>query len=70
MSESMTDLPAAETAAAPPKRRWWSRKDAPIVPMGSIAGRALVAVVAIMTFLASLTIGAVMLVRATASDWQ
>jgi cell division transport system permease protein len=42
----------------------------PIVPKKSIAGRALVAVVAIMTFLASLTVGAVMLVRAAASDWQ
>jgi cell division transport system permease protein len=47
-----------------------SRSDTPIVPKKSIAGRALVAVVAIMTFLASLTIGAVMLVRAAASDWQ
>ena len=46
------------------------RIDTPIVPKNSIAGRALVAVVAIMTFLASLTVGAVMLVRAAASDWQ
>ena len=46
------------------------RMDTPIVPKNSIAGRALVAVVAIMTFLASLTVGAVMLVRAAASDWQ
>jgi len=44
--------------------------DTPIVPKNSIAGRALVAVVAIMTFLASLTVGAVMLVRAAANDWQ
>jgi cell division transport system permease protein len=42
----------------------------PIVPKRSIAGRALVAVVAIMTFLASLTTGAVMLVRASAAEWQ
>ena len=35
-----------------------------------ISGRALVAVVAIMTFLASLTTGAVMLVRAAANEWQ
>src|SRR5207302_1243856 len=34
------------------------------------AGRALVVVIAIMTFLASLTTGAVMLVRAAAVDWQ
>jgi len=41
-----------------------------IVPADSIAGRALVAVVAIMTFLASLTLGAVVLVRAAAGEWQ
>lgn len=44
--------------------------DTPIVPKRSIAGRALVAVVAIMTFLASLTTGAVMLVRSSAVEWQ
>jgi len=43
---------------------------APIVPKSSIAGRSLAAVVAIMTFLASLTTGAVMLVVSSASDWQ
>jgi len=42
----------------------------PIVPSGSIAGRSLTAVVAIMTFLAALTSGAVMLVAGAASDWQ
>src|ERR1044071_5585156 len=46
------------------------RSETPIVPKRSIAGRALVAVVAIMTFLASLTTGAVMLVRASAAEWQ
>ena len=44
--------------------------EAPIVPSSTIAGRALVALVAIMTFLASLTTGAVILVRTAASDWQ
>jgi cell division transport system permease protein len=44
--------------------------DTPIVPQATISGRALVAVVAIMTFLASLTAGAVMLVRAAANEWQ
>jgi len=43
---------------------------APIVPKNSIAGRALTAVVAIMTFLGSLTIGAAMLVVNAASNWQ
>jgi cell division transport system permease protein len=47
-----------------------SRAATPIVPTGTIAGRALSAVVAIMTFLASLTTGAVMLVYAAASEWQ
>jgi cell division transport system permease protein len=41
-----------------------------LVPRNSIAGRALVAVVAIMTFLASLTTGAVILVGSAASEWQ
>src|SRR3979411_1606643 len=42
----------------------------PLVPRASIAGRALVAVVAIMTFLASITTGAVLLVSASAAEWQ
>ena len=46
------------------------RGETPIVPKNSIAGRALVAVVAIMTFLSSLTVGGVMLVRAAAGEWQ
>jgi cell division transport system permease protein len=46
------------------------RGESPIVPMQSISGRALVAVVAIMTFLASLTTGAVVLVRSAAVAWQ
>jgi cell division transport system permease protein len=47
-----------------------ARNLSPIVPRGSIAGRALIAVVAIMTFLASITTGAVLLVNASASEWQ
>jgi cell division transport system permease protein len=46
------------------------RAPTPIVPGGSIAGRSLAAVVAIMTFLAALTAGAVMMVVSSASDWQ
>jgi len=46
------------------------RFDTPLVPRNSISGRALVAVVAIMTFLASLTTGAVILVGGAASEWQ
>lgn len=46
------------------------RSEAPIVPASSISGTALIAVVAIMTFLASLTTGAVVLVRTAATEWQ
>ncbi len=41
-----------------------------IVPKDSIAGRSLTVVVAIMTFLASLTTGVAMLVVSAATDWQ
>jgi cell division transport system permease protein len=54
------DMPAAPV---PPNQR-------SIVPADTIAGRALVAVIAIMTFLAALTLGAVVLIRGTATEWQ
>lgn len=44
--------------------------ETPLVPRNSISGSALIAVVAIMTFLASLTTGAVMLVNQAASEWE
>jgi cell division transport system permease protein len=47
-----------------------ARNLSPIVPRNSISGRALVVVVAIMTFLASITTGTVLLVSASAADWQ
>ena len=47
-----------------------ARNQSPIVPRNSISGRALVVVVAIMTFLASITTGTVLLISASAADWQ
>ncbi|MCG6207651.1 ABC transporter permease [Rhodopseudomonas sp. HC1] len=47
-----------------------ARNASPIVPRASIAGRALVAVVAIMAFLASMTTGVVLLISASAAEWQ
>jgi cell division transport system permease protein len=47
-----------------------ARNLSPIVPRGSIASRALAAVVAIMSFLAALTTGAVLLIAASAAEWQ
>jgi cell division transport system permease protein len=68
MAEARYDPEEAPAAARPlpvePPR------EAPIVPRSSISGRALVAVVAIMTFLASLTTGGVMLVLGSAAEWQ
>ena len=46
------------------------RRRTPIVPQQSVAGRALIIVIAIMTFLSCLTLGAVTLVRDTAAVWQ
>src|ERR1044071_2754288 len=57
--------PREEEQAAEPLRA-----EASIVPADSISGRALVAVIAIMTFLAALTLGAVVLVRSASGDWQ
>lgn len=58
------DLRAVAPAAAE------SRATTPIVPPQSIAGRALILVIAIMTFLAGLTVGAVTLVDGAARAWQ
>src|SRR3981189_1640228 len=68
----MTDAPYEAEMAAPTHSGAddFPRDETPIVPRNSIAGRALVAVVAIMTFLASLTTGAVMLILASAAEWQ
>jgi len=64
MAEPWDDFEAATPLTlAPPAAT-------PIVPNTSIAGRSLAAVVAIMTFLAALTTGAVMLIVSAASDWQ
>jgi cell division transport system permease protein len=72
MIESDVDAQALEPGESPAIAADASlpRFEAPIVPTATIAGRALIAVVAIMTFLASLTIGGVFLVLGAASDWQ
>lgn len=46
------------------------RRLGPIVPASSVSGHTLVMVIAIMTYLAALTVGAVDLVRATADGWS
>ena len=63
MAEPWDKLEVPALADAPPATT-------PIVPRSSISGRSLAAVVAIMSFLASLTTGAAMLVVDAASNWQ
>ncbi|WP_026480853.1 ABC transporter permease [Ahrensia sp. 13_GOM-1096m] len=47
-----------------------SVKPTPIVPPSNIAGQALSLVIAIMSFLACLTVGAVLMIDKSASSWQ
>lgn len=46
------------------------RRAPALVPRASLAGSALIVIIAIMSFLASLTVGAVGVVRGAAADWQ
>jgi cell division transport system permease protein len=63
-------IPLVDLGHDSPRVSAQARNLSPIVPRASISGRALVAVVAIMTFLASITTGAVLLVSASAAEWQ
>ncbi len=60
----------AQGARSPDAGTFPSRRDVPLVPASSIAGRALVTVIAIMTFLASLAAGGAILVAGTSRTWQ
>src|SRR5580700_6369789 len=46
------------------------KTNAPLIPRDSVAGRALVVVIAIMTFLACLTAGAALLVADASRGWR
>ncbi|HWZ37158.1 MAG TPA: ABC transporter permease [Bradyrhizobium sp.] len=70
MSRTDEHMPLLDLGHERPQVPARARIQSPIVPRASIAGRALVAVVAIMTFLASVTTGAVLLISASASEWQ
>ncbi|MET3587094.1 cell division transport system permease protein [Pseudorhizobium tarimense] len=62
--------PKAEGTATPRRAPMRVRPTAPILPPSNIQGNALMVVIAIMAFLACLTLGAVTMVRATATGWQ
>ena len=70
MSRVDEQRPLVDLGQARPQVPARARNLSPIVPRASISGRALVAVVAIMTFLASITTGTVLLVSASAAEWQ
>ena len=63
-----SDAPAAPAARRPAGPRL--RPMAPIVPAANVSGNALMLVIAIMSFLACLTLGAVAMVRASAASWE
>src|ERR1700733_16259499 len=46
------------------------KRDMPLLPADSIAGRALVVVIAIMTFLACLTAGGALLIAQASQGWR
>lgn len=68
----MLDEAATLPPAAPPPATAEPAlgRNQPLVPAASIAGRALITVIAIMTFLAGLTTGAAQLVAEASSGWR
>src|SRR3569833_156406 len=64
----------AEAALAietePPAKALQARRPAPVVPERSVAGRTLVLLIAIMTFLSGVTLGGVVLVQKSAVAWS
>ncbi|MDQ0321629.1 cell division transport system permease protein [Pararhizobium capsulatum DSM 1112] len=70
MSEAPIASKAEPTGAQPRRAPLKVRATAPIVPSTNVSGNALMLVIAIMAFLACLTLGAVSMVHATAQSWQ
>ncbi|SMC77781.1 ABC transporter permease [Rhizobium sp. RU36D] len=67
IDKAVTGQPAPTQPRRPPMQ---VRPTGPILPPANIQGNALMVVIAIMAFLACLTLGAVSMVRATAAGWQ
>lgn len=68
-SASLQHWLASREKNAPAATYGLQPRGASLVPPSSIAGRALAVIIAIMTFLGSLTVGSVDLVRTAAADW-
>ena len=67
---SIADASLAEPAPAEAARAPAGRRQMPIVPERSVAGRTLVLLIAIMTFLSGVTLGGVVLVQKSAIAWS
>ena len=69
-----SDAPKTPEAAATPAPRERAapalKQDMPLVPASTIAGRALVTVIAIMTYLAALAAGAAFLIAGASDGWR
>jgi cell division transport system permease protein len=70
MSETMNEAVRPPTNAAPPPPRPARHRTTPIVPERSVAGRTLMLLIAIMTFLSAATLGGVVLVQKSAVAWS
>lgn len=66
----MSELAESERQLSGSRRKIALRPTAPIVPASNIAGNSLMFVISIMSFLACLTLGAVIMIQDTASSWQ
>lgn len=66
MTDATATTPPPAAGAAPETQR----RAAPIVPEKSVAGRTLVLLIAIMTFLSGVTLGGVVLVQKSAIAWS
>ncbi len=62
--------PGSTSGAPSPALPAQLRRNAPLVPTDTAAGRSLAAVIAILTFLAGLCAGAAEMVAANAAQWQ
>lgn len=69
-SMSTTERPAGRTRWVPPALPVNLRRDQPLVPVDSVAARALVAVIMILTFLAAISAGAAVMAARASEEWR
>ena len=70
IERAVAAVKAAAAKSAPETGGPALKQDMPLVPAASIAGRALVTVIAIMTYLAALAAGAALLIAGASESWR